>query len=176
MTARADGAASGGRRNTPATLSGNCGPRFPVLQQCGFTVTVKLLENPVRPAVPYCGPRGGSAWNCKPMGSYDGLTPTLVSMACAWAICVESEDSRDEISTHTIGWQSARIHKWSSRVSILFDGSMQNAPLNLTWGALCSWCSEGITSWRLPSFQHGNQALQRGTETRQQWVSLLDLV
>jgi len=51
---------------------------------------------------------------------------------------------------------------------------MQNAPLNLTWGTLCSWCSEGITGRRLPSFQQGNQALETGTETRQRWVSSLE--
>ena len=31
-----------------------------------------------------------------------------------------------------------------------------------------------LRSWRLPSFQHGNQALETGTGTRRRWVSSLE--
>jgi len=39
---------------------------------------------------------------------------------------------------------------------------------------LCLWCSEGITGRHLPLFQHGNQALETGKETRRRWVSSLE--
>jgi len=37
--------------------------------------------------------------------------------------------------------------------------------MNLTWGVISSWCSEGITGRRLLSSQHGNQARETGAET-----------
>ena len=36
--------------------------------------------------------RSTSAWNCKATGSYDGVTPTMVYMAFARAICGDPED------------------------------------------------------------------------------------
>ena len=42
--------------------------------------------------------RSTSEWNCKAIGSYDGVTPTLVCMAFVWAICGDPEDSRNGIS------------------------------------------------------------------------------
>jgi len=38
---------------------------------------------------------GTSAWNRKATGYYDGVTPTLVYMALAWAICGDPEDPRN---------------------------------------------------------------------------------
>ena len=48
-------------------------------------------------------PLSTSAWNRKVTGPYDGVTPTLVYMAFALAICGDPEDPRDGISTHTRG-------------------------------------------------------------------------